>query len=371
MSPSPRCGGAGTLLGTFSDSDGAIPLSLHALRAGLASLALLALAACSTDDIRTYDAPKDPAVTAVPATATSPRAPETPRWTLPDGWEENPGSGMRYATIQLGPRDRPLELRVTPLGRAAGDPLANVNVWRGQIGLDPIEPSELEEHARAVTVEGEERHLIDLRGPGRGGEPPQRMLAAIVPAPEKVWFFVLVDEPQRIAAHEAEFEEFVLGVRFAGAPVAAAPPAGGAEETMTWTLPDGWAKQTEGSSSMRVATFVSSASPDLEVTITRFPGAVGGLLANVNRWRGQLGLAPVRDLADESLTDVVVAGAPGQLLDLRAEGNNPRRMRVLIAERPVMTWFVKMTGPDDQIEAEGARFQAFVDSIEFRGATSG
>jgi hypothetical protein len=283
---------------------------------------------------------------------------------------------MRFATIHLGPPDSRLELRVTPLGLAARDPLANVNVWRGQLGLDPIEPSELDAYARIVTVDGLKRHVIDLAGPGREGTVPERMLAAIVPGTEQVWFFVLHDAESRVMPHVLAFEQFVESVRFSGAapapaPVASSSPAAGEPETMVWTLPAGWKPQAESAGSMRVATFRSPASPRVEVTITRFPGSVGGLLANVNRWRGQLGLAPVADLAGQPLADMVVAGEPARLLDLEAGGDNPQRMRVLIAERPVLTWFVKMTGPDDQVQKETDRFEALVHSIEFKGSTSG
>jgi len=353
--------------------DGASPL-IHAARAGLVGAGALTLAACAADDIRTYDAPKDPVVTAAPAASHSF---SEPSWTLPEGWEEHAGSGMRYATIHLGPPEARLEMRVTPLGLGARDPLANVNVWRGQLGLGTIEASELDRYVRAVTVDGAERYLVDLGGPGVGGGPPERMLAAIVPAADRAWFFVLHDADSRVEPHVAEFEEFILGVRMEeGAPsgpppVASAPPAPSASESMVWTLPDGWTPAAEAPGSMRVATFRSSASPRVEVTITRFPGSVGGLLANVNRWRGQLGLDPVGDLAAQPLGSLVVAGEPARLLELEGAGENPERMRVLIAERPALTWFVKMTGPDDEMASESERFDALVRSIEFREATSG
>lgn len=346
------------------------------IRATPLSAGLAVLAACASEDLRVYDAPKDPAVTTAPAPRAAAPAPEEPHWTLPEGWEEHPGSGMRYATIHLGPAESRIELRVTPLGLAARDPLANVNVWRGQLGLDPVPASELDRYARKVTVDGRQRHLIDLAGPGRDGGPPERMLAAIVPGAERVWFFVLHDTEERIIPHVADFERFVEGVHLAGAAspapaVASAPAAGAGLESMVWTLPDGWRPRSESPGSMRVATFHSPASPGVEVTITRFPGSVGGLLANVNRWRGQLGLAPVRDLGAQPLTEVVVAGRAARILDLEGDGDNPQRMRVLIAERPALTWFVKMTGPDDEILEETGRFETFVRSIEFRGSTSG
>jgi len=51
-----------------------------------------------------------------------------------------------------------------------------------------------------------------------------------------------------------------------------------------------------GSSVRRGSYAVSGAEGAGDVSITAFPGDVGGNLANVNRWRGQLQLAPVSDL---------------------------------------------------------------------------
>lgn len=52
---------------------------------------------------------------------------------------------------------------------------------------------------------------------------------------------------------------------------------------------------------MRLATYeMQGPSGPIEVAISRFPGDVGGMLANVNRWRGQVGLPPTTEseLAD-------------------------------------------------------------------------
>jgi hypothetical protein len=39
---------------------------------------------------------------------------------------------------------------------------------------------------------------------------------------------------------------------------------------------------------------VSDPDGKAEVTVSAFPGDTGGLLANLNRWRGQIGLEPVQ-----------------------------------------------------------------------------
>ncbi len=60
-----------------------------------------------------------------------------------------------------------------------------------------------------------------------------------------------------------------------------------------------------------------------EVAITAFPGDVGGVLANVNRWRGQAGLAPVDDAGLGQATSALDAnGLHFTLVDAEG-GANP------------------------------------------------
>src|SRR5688500_3764081 len=62
-----------------------------------------------------------------------------PQWTVPAGWKQLPGEGMRFATFQVLPDVNPqLELTVTPLGPESAALGPNVNRWRGQVGLSPI-----------------------------------------------------------------------------------------------------------------------------------------------------------------------------------------------------------------------------------------
>ena len=70
------------------------------------------------------------------------------------------------------------------------------------------------------------------------------------------------------------------------------PTAGGGD--LVWTAPASW--QSRPASAMRKATFIipgASAAEQAELAVTAFPGDVGGNLANVNRWRGQIQLPPI------------------------------------------------------------------------------
>jgi hypothetical protein len=153
---------------------------------------------------------------------------------------------------------------------------------------------------------------------------------------------------------------------------AAAPGASGAGG-MTWTLPPHWRAQSE-TSSMRLATIaVVAGSDNAEVTVTRFPGDVGGLLPNINRWRRQLSLPAVQSLREQPLAPLRVAGEAASFLELAAQdgGANAQRMYVVILPHDEMTWFLKMTGTSAFLESQRASFDAFVDSVAFTGGTPG
>ena len=102
-----------------------------------------------------------------------------PVWNAPDDWQEQPGSGMRFATLVIGPQPDHLELSVIPLPMPAGDltgyVLSNVNRWRGQLGLDPLQTGELTEHSQLIETDGATATFVDFLGtydsPGMGNAP--------------------------------------------------------------------------------------------------------------------------------------------------------------------------------------------------------
>ena len=101
-----------------------------------------------------------------------------PQWTLPEGWQERPGSDIRYATLVIPSEGKPLELTVTALPKPPGDDeqyaLANINRWRGQMKLPPIEASALAEEAKQIELQGATATVVDLVGTASAsmGRPP-------------------------------------------------------------------------------------------------------------------------------------------------------------------------------------------------------
>ncbi|MBP90917.1 MAG: hypothetical protein CMJ64_30100 [Planctomycetaceae bacterium] len=139
-------------------------------------------------------------------------------------------------------------------------------------------------------------------------KPPHRMLAAIVPQGERAWFFKVSGASASLAAQSGAFETFLKSFRF-GKTEDADP---------TWELPESWV-QKEGSSGMRFATIeIPTDEAPLEMSVMALPMPPdSGLLSNVNRWRGQIGLAPISqaDLATQT-KQLEVAGTTATVVDL-------------------------------------------------------
>ena len=107
---------------------------------------------------------------------------EKPEWKLPPGWQEQAGSGLRYATLLLGGEGKPLELAVTTLPKTGDDGdylLVNINRWRGQLSLAPIDKEQLPAESRQLALEGGTATVVNLVGiPVPGGMTPPMMSGA-------------------------------------------------------------------------------------------------------------------------------------------------------------------------------------------------
>lgn len=108
-----------------------------------------------------------------------------------------------------------------------------------------------------------------------------------------------------------------------------------------WVVPVGWTL-VPGERPMRVATY-EAPGPDgpVEVAITRFPGNVGGELANINRWRGQMGLPAIDESELESVIERFEAsGYDGY--QARIEGDDMHMLAAGVYEQANdRTWFVR------------------------------
>ncbi|HZZ83379.1 MAG TPA: hypothetical protein VFE30_02490 [Anaeromyxobacteraceae bacterium] len=143
-------------------------------------------------------------------------------------------------------------------------------------------------------------------------------------------------------------------------------PTGGA--ALKWTLPKGWTESLSGG--MRYATLKAPVPGKLDVSVVVLPGPAGGELANVNRWRGQIGLPPVDEAALASSRKTLRSGAgPVSLFDFTSDGQQKSRMVAGLVEVAGNTWFVKMVGDAEPAAAARPDFLRLVESLRLDSAT--
>ena len=111
---------------------------------------------------------------------------------------------------------------------------------------------------------------------------------------------------------------------------------------------------------MRLATYqMQGPAGPVEVAISKFPGDVGGMLANVNRWRGQVGLAPAVETDLEGMIERFEnPGFNGSLLHI--QGAEQHIVVASIFETGTNhTWTVRISGSPEVAEAVKADVFAF------------
>jgi hypothetical protein len=406
----------------------------HLLISATAALtALLALGGCRKPEITTYTAPKDPAP-AIPgmsapvsgnAASSTPSAPAI-RWQLPSGWTDQGANNIRLGNILVtGPDNQRAEMTVTRFEGDVGGDLANVNRWRDQLQLPPIDQQAL---ASAITHRDFPAGHMDSvelvsEAPLANATRKTRTLVAWLPQTDATWFFKLTGDDELVASQRDAFTAFLTSVQFSapaagassnapaaqnlpeghpplpGSNVSASPaqatsPAPSAAPSSTsapgpaapgsmsmasstlppsavssgnaiaWTAPSNWTAKPLGP--IRKGSF---AIGDADLSITAFPGDVGGLLANLNRWRGELQLAPLTQADLPTATVTVPSADPAlRFLVVDMAGNPGTPTRTLGAILPVGsdTYFFKLKGPDATVAAAKADFLAFLATVKTR-----
>lgn len=188
-------------------------------------VALLVAAGCGRDEVAHYRVPKaDPAAASAPGSMGAmgpagalPPPPDasttgTLQWALPKGWTENRSSGgMRYATLKPGTPGK-VDVSVTVFPGPAGGELANVNRWRNQIGLPPVEDAALAKDRKSLKAPIGSVAVFDYTSDGKE---KTRLVAGIVFAGGNSWFVKMVGDAGPVAVARADFVRLLESLRLA------------------------------------------------------------------------------------------------------------------------------------------------------------
>ena len=294
-------------------------------------------------------------------------------WVLPEGWEEVAPTSMRQANFRVA-GDPSAECYLTLLPGGAGGVEANVNRWRGQLGLDPLSMEEIDALPREILVRGEAVFVDmvgDYRGMGSEAKPDYRMAGLILEAPSATLFLKMVGPSSVIDGEIRSFLE--LGASFDLAQPDVPASSANSAQGLAWQPPDGWLRGRERS--MRLVTFTPEGTSDTECYVTVLPGEAGGVAANMNRWRSQMGQAPYSEAEIAGLERRDVLGAEAVFIEIDGDFTgmsggqiSGARFLGMVCNVGSATLFVKMTGPAAVIDAERDNFYAFCDSLAFEGS---
>jgi hypothetical protein len=149
-------------------------------------------------------------------------------------------------------------------------------------------------------------------------------------------------------------------------------PPSTARRTYTWQVPAGWT-EVEWTSHIRLVSFSVPHGDEVgDLSVLELGGGAGGMLANLNRWRGQLGLEPVGVDAPEEAGQVTQApaGTFTWWSIVNDEADPSVGMLAGMLEAPDHVMFVKLTGSSELVAASEAGFVEFLASFAHATGTS-
>lgn len=313
---------------------------------------------------------------------------------LPDGWTELPPSQFRQVNFGVAGSDE-TQCYLTVLDGDGGGLAANVNRWRGQMQLESLDDGALAALPKGELL-GSEATVFDATGTfaGMGGEgnaEGSRMIGLLAFTGAKSLFFKIVGPESVVVAQKASFEALAQSLTDAHAghnhgpagaesmaqanapAMAAAVPVGAAATTgdgLSWDAPQGW--QVTAPRPMRLINYDVGGGGDNQCYISILGGDGGGAMANINRWRQQMGQSTFG--ADEFAALERIPMLDGSALMVEIEGNftgmgtdavDVALMLGVIRELPERTVFVKMIGDRDALSLERDSFLEFCQSIRF------
>lgn len=334
------------------------------------------ISGCKKPEVQVYNVPKEqnvPTSNLLPP-ASQADAGAQPTWTPAPQWQTLPSNQIRKGNYVYSDDAGSAEITVTSFPGNTGGLLLNVNRWLGQAGLPPVEASELESLAQTQELSaGIEATIVDLKD---DSETPDstRIVAAIVPFAGQSWFFKMSGPYATVDSQLDAFDEMVSNLSFgmAASPSPETATPKNESEDIAFRAPDGWTP-AEGNA-LRLASFTieKQGSPPADFSIIAFPGDTGGVVANVNRWRRQIGL---EEWTEEEVNNASQSlnsdyGHEFLLFDLKpsaaANADTPKeRILAAILEHNGKSWFFKLRGEPFLLDTQMTKFRSLLLSVHF------
>ncbi|MFH5804781.1 hypothetical protein [Alienimonas sp. DA493] len=248
-----------------------------------------------------------------------------PTWTVPEGWTEQPGSGMRAATLLTPDGTEATVIRLGVSGDLEERIDADVERWRGQVGAT----------GDAGTVE--EVTLAD-------GSTAQVLRVSTPAAAEMAGASPASPSPAK--------------------PQASAPPQAAAA-LFEYDLPEGWGEEPAPSTA-RLAFTAGAGEDAARVTISEFPASAMSLTDLVGIVADQSGTGPWNPAEDAG--PISVGGADAVRIELPAKEEGGPTVLAAALTRGDSLWLFKLLGDADAVAAATPAFEQFLAGVQFDGS---
>jgi len=305
------------------------------------------------------------------------------KYQLPLNWQEKPPSEMRVASFTaLGQNGQSADISVIPLP-IIGKDLDLINMWRSQVQLPATSDPEAVKQAEDVSVGSEQGRLYNfVSEQPMIGNAKQRIIVAILTRGTMSWFFKMTGQDDFVTSQKQAFVQLLKSVQFddstpnttAAAPASEPAQPASAEVTgnSIWTVPSGWQALPPSQFLLAEYGITGANGAKADVNVAAMGGEGGGLLPNINRWRGQLGLDPITENDLAQLTQTIDAsGGKATLVDFTGTdsktGTKARLIGVIVPQNG-QTWFYKLMGDDQIVGQQKDAFVKFIQSANYANA---
>lgn len=317
-----------------------------------------------------------------PASPSSDGLAERLEYELPTGWQELRPTSDRLINLQPA-GDPTASCYLTFLAGGGGGLESNVNRWLGQFGGEPLDADAIAALPKHPLLGGQAT-LVEVEGTFAAmGGPPQAgfALLGLVISDASGGIFLKFTGPSALVASErANFLALASSIGLkggsdggedAGHDEHVHEETAGAAAGFAFVAPAGW-HATEPRPMREVNFTIQHGAA--ECYITRLGGDGGGLVPNLNRWRGQFGEAPLTAEELEALERVTMLGQAVPVLEVGGDfkgmdgaTKNDQGMLGVAWIGPGESLFVKLVGPREVVHGERANFLAFVASLREDG----
>jgi hypothetical protein len=139
-----------------------------------------------------------------------------PTWTVPADWEPlQSATDFQVAKFRVRGEDGALaDLTVIKMSGEAGGFLANVNRWRAQLRLQPVDDGGMKSSTAEVSTPAGSYLIVQLLGADVRTGRSMSLVGAILRRPQHTWFYKLMGDPDAVARHNEAFLRFLRSASY-------------------------------------------------------------------------------------------------------------------------------------------------------------